>query len=160
MNNLFKVNNNFSLKKYKRDSKAVLKDWTNALAEFMNNKFHENDDGTVLYVKQAVGVEEITELDYAATVNIDASKNCIFELTLTGNVTSINISNAVIGSYLLIVHQDSIGSRTMAFNSTDCKFPSGSEFTVTAAASSTDIFSIFYDGDYFYINAVQDYQTV
>ena len=48
----------------------------------------------------------------------------------------------------------------MAFNNSSVKLPGGSEFTVTAAASSTDLFSIFYDGTYFYVNAVQDYSTV
>lgn len=112
-------------------------------------------------VKGAVNAFEKIVIPCSSAITIDAAKGNIFELTLTENVTSISILNASIGSYLLIIHQDStIGNYTVAVNSSYAKFPDGTEYTMTATAGATDIFGIFYDGNYFYVNASQNYTTV
>jgi hypothetical protein len=68
------------------------------------------------------------------------------KVTLTGNLTSLTITNAVAGhAYILILTQDATGSRTATFGSS-FKFVGGTAPVLTATANRTDVLCAFYDG--------------
>lgn len=77
------------------------------------------DDGVlatlITNLKKALrgGSNALVAVAFSATPTFDASLGNIFEITLTGNVTSSTLSNAVAGAnYTFIIHQDGTGSRT------------------------------------------------
>lgn len=86
-------------------------------------------------------------LSYSATITPDVANGNVQTVTLTGNVTFSAFSNPESGQSLtLIVKQDATGSRTLT---STMKFASA-EKTLSTAANSVDIISVFYDGtDYF-----------
>jgi hypothetical protein len=81
----------------------------------------------------------ITTLTDAATIAVDLDDNCHYKVTLGGNRTLGNPTNAVEGQTGFIeVIQDSTGSRTLSFGS-NYRFVGGSAPTLTTAASSKDV---------------------
>jgi hypothetical protein len=75
-------------------------------------------------------------------------------ITLTGNVTFNAFSNAETGqSMTLIVKQDGTGSRTL---SSTMKF-AGADKTLSTAANSIDIISVFYDGTNYYASLAKGF---
>lgn len=79
-------------------------------------------------------LQAVNTLSYASTVTIDASTGNYFEITLTGNVTFANPTNAVDGQEITIqVTQDATGSRIATW---------GTAFTgwqiLSTAASAVD----------------------
>lgn len=99
---------------------------------------------------------EPTLIDYAetiysignsgsGTVTPDINNGNVQTVTATGNFTLALPSNIKTGSSLtLIITQDATGSRTCTFNAS-YKFAGGSK-TLSTAANSIDVVSIFYDG--------------
>lgn len=86
-------------------------------------------------------------LSYAATITPDVANGNVQTVTLTGNVTFSAFSNPEAGQSLtLIVKQDATGSRTLT---STMKF-AGAEKTLSTAANSIDIISVFYDGTDYY----------
>lgn len=86
-------------------------------------------------------------LTYAATITPDVANGTIQKITLTGNVTFSAFANPVAGqSMTLIVTQDATGGRTLT---STMKFSGGSK-TLSTAANSVDIISVFYDGSTYY----------
>jgi len=80
---------------------------------------------------------------YVASFAPDLSTATIFAMTLTGNVTFNGFTTPVAGeSGTFVFTQDGTGGRTL---SSTMKFAGGSK-TLSTAASSTDIISVFYDG--------------
>ncbi len=58
----------------------------------------------------------VNTVPYSATPTFDLSKGLVQKITLTGNVTNINIINPVAGiTYTFLIIQDSAGSRTFNF---------------------------------------------
>lgn len=97
--------------------------------------------GDHLIVESAVGI--VTTLTDAATVTIDFSKGNNFSLTLGGNRTLGNPSNAVAGqSGYIAITQDSTGSRTLSY-SNNWLFASGSAPTLTVGAGKTDLLAYY-----------------
>jgi hypothetical protein len=87
--------------------------------------------------------ETVYALTYASTITPDVANGTVQKVTLTGNVTFSAFSNPVAGQSLtLIVTQDGTGSRTLT---STMKF-SGAAKTLTTAAGSIDIITVFYDG--------------
>jgi hypothetical protein len=87
--------------------------------------------------------ETVYTLSYASTITPDVANGTIQKVTLTGNVTFSAFSNPVAGqSMTLIVTQDGTGSRTL----TSTMKWSGGTKTLSTAAGSIDIISVFYDG--------------
>ena len=87
--------------------------------------------------------ETLVEANTSTTYTINFENGNVFELTLTGNVTytfSNPPVNNIGGSFTLIQKQDGTGSRTVTWPAS-VKWASGSAPTVTAAASSIDIFT-------------------
>jgi len=112
-------------------------------------------DGTGFKFSKQVGGTKAT-LAYAATITADCKEANIFDLTVTGNVTSLDAKNLTPGStYLFIIRQDSTGSHTVAF-ATKFHFEGGSAPTITATASAVDVVSGIYDGSAILCSIVQD----
>lgn len=82
-------------------------------------------------------------ITYGATTSIDFSTFNNGTITLTGNITTMNVSNVVAGkSGRIRFIQDGTGSRTTVWSST-FKFAGGTTPTLTTAASAIDV--LYYD---------------
>lgn len=80
----------------------------------------------------------ISALSYSATTTIDFSTANNFSITLTGNVTFANPSNALAGQTgSIFITQDGTGSRTASWG-TNWDFISGTAPTLTTTASAVD----------------------
>ena len=105
---------------------------------------------TATYLKGALKSyrEPVFALTYAATLTPDIGTNGnVQKVTLTGNVTISAFISPVAGqSCTLILVQDATGSRTLT---STMKFAGGLK-TLSTAANSIDILSIFYDGTNYY----------
>ena len=85
----------------------------------------------------------ITALTDAATITPDFDDNCNFSVTLAGNRTLANPSNITAGqSGVIVVTQDSTGSRTLSFGS-NFKFAGGTAPTLTTTASAVDVIAYY-----------------
>ena len=97
----------------------------------------------------------VTPLTYAATLNTDASTGNLFRVTLTGNVTLANPTNATDGKAITWeIKQDGVGSRTVTLGS---KFVIPTNATTplawSTAANAMDILAVRYNAgaDKFYV---------
>jgi hypothetical protein len=94
-------------------------------------------------------------LSYASTITPDVVNGNVQTVTLTGNVTFNAFANPESGqSITLIVTQDATGSRTLT---STMKFAGGTK-TLTTAANSTDIISVFYDGTTYWASLGTDFK--
>ena len=85
----------------------------------------------------------ITALSDGATITPDFDDNCNFSVTLAGNRTLANPSNITAGqSGVIVVTQDSTGSRTLSFGS-NFKFAGGTAPTLTTTASAVDVIAYY-----------------
>jgi hypothetical protein len=85
----------------------------------------------------------ITALTDAATITPDFDDNNNFSVTLGGNRTLANPSNITAGqSGVIVVTQDSTGSRTLSFGS-NFKFAGGTAPTLTTTASAVDVIAYY-----------------
>lgn len=92
--------------------------------------------GTVTVSDAAVA--SIATLTDGATITPDFSTACNFSVTLGGNRTLANPTNATAGqSGSIFIAQDGTGSRTLAYGS-DWEFAGGSAPTLSTAASAVD----------------------
>lgn len=99
-------------------------------------------------------VEPVYSLTYAATLTPDAANGSVQKVTLTGNVTLNAFSTPVAGeSITLILIQDATGSRTLT---STMKFSGGTK-TLSTAANSIDIISIYYDGTTYYASLAKGF---
>ena len=81
----------------------------------------------------------ITTLTDAATIAVDLDDNCHYKVTLGGNRTLGNPTNAVEGQTGFIeVIQDGTGSRTLSYGS-NYRFVGGTAPTLTTTASAKDV---------------------
>jgi hypothetical protein len=93
-----------------------------------------------------------------SSVTWDLAVNQILILTLSANVSTWTIQNPQSGGvYILIVKQDGIGNRTVAFPTGNFKFPGGTAPTLTVTPSKSDILTFVYHGSHLHGVAVQDY---
>jgi hypothetical protein len=84
------------------------------------------------------GVETVT---YSADTNLDLSLGNIFQVTMTGNITNLTVSNATVGQiFVLRLIQDGTGSRTVTNWFSTIKWEDGVEPTLTTTADKTDVF--------------------
>lgn len=90
----------------------------------------------------------------AATLTPNAQAGSIYQYTLTGNITLSALSNAVAGtSMTIILTQDATGNRTLT---STMKFAGGLK-TLSTAANSIDVMSVFYDGTTYYASITKGY---
>ena len=93
-------------------------------------------------------------LSYAATITPDVVNGNVQTVTLTGNVTFNAFANPESGQSLtLIVKQDATGSRTLT---SSMKFAGGDK-TLSTAANSIDIITVFYDGTNYYASLARGF---
>ena len=90
----------------------------------------------------------------AGTYTPDVSSGTVQTMTLTGNVTISALTNATTGSSVnLILTQDGTGSRLLT---SSMKF-AGASKTLSTAASSIDVITIYYDGTQYLASLVKGY---
>ncbi len=92
----------------------------------------------------------------ASTTTLDLSSGNVLTVNLGANITSISLSNAAVGTYLIKFIQDGTGNRTVAFPAA-WKWSGGTVPTVTAAADKTDIVTLIYDGSTYYAAISQNF---
>jgi len=85
----------------------------------------------------------------ASTVAWPADTVQIATLTIAGNRTLGAPSNAVFGTYVIIITQGSGGSHTLAYNAV-FKWPGGTAPTLSTSAGAIDILTFVSDGTNFY----------
>ncbi|NDB58744.1 hypothetical protein EB001_09880, partial [bacterium] len=76
----------------------------------------------------------------AATINWDVSLGSVATVTLAGNRIVAAPTNLKIGTYILHIIQDGVGSRTLTWNSI-FKWPAGVAPVLTTTAGRRDLFS-------------------
>ena len=101
---------------------------------------------TLGQIAALAGGPTVVALSYAATLNTDASSGDIFDVTLTGNATLANPTNAVDGKTIRWrITQDATGGRTVTLGN---KFviPSSatSPLPFSTAANKTDVLAATY----------------
>ncbi len=78
----------------------------------------------------------------ALTLNLETGN--VFEVTLTGNVTTLTFANPPAtgraGSCTLILKQDAVGGRTLAWPSS-VRWPSAAQPAISGAGNAVDIFA-------------------
>jgi hypothetical protein len=93
---------------------------------------------------------DATTLTDGATISWDASANQVTSVTIADNRTMAAPTNLVDGAvYLLMIIQDTTGSRTMSWNAV-FKFTGGTAPTLTTTASAKDILVFYSDGTNLY----------
>jgi hypothetical protein len=86
------------------------------------------------------------------TPNID--NGSIQTMTLTGNITFNTVTNMAAGdSATFVLIQDGTGGRTLTSN---MRFAGGTK-TLSTAANSRDIISLFFDGSTYYASLTKGY---
>lgn len=89
---------------------------------------------------------------FGATMTVDLAQGNVHKITLTGNITSLTISNAQAGGeYTLVLVQDGTGSRTITWPGT-VLWAGGSAPTLSGA-SKTDVLTFVSDGTNLYEKA-------
>jgi len=97
----------------------------------------------------------IYTVTYGSTITPDVTNGNTQQVTLTGNVTFSAFNSPVAGQSLtLIVKQDATGSRTLT---STMKFAGGTK-TLTTAANSVDIISVYYDGTNYWASLSTDFK--
>ena len=99
----------------------------------------------------------------SGTLTFDVDNGTIQEYQLVGNVTNLNVTNAIVGnSGTMVLKQDSVGHRIFSTGSTpNWKFVNNNS-TLTTNPNERDILTWFYDGSTFYgsVNAVDSQGTI
>lgn len=95
-------------------------------------------------------------LTYSASLTVNLANSNVFTLTLTGNVTTLTLSNPVAGGkYTFILTQDGTGSRTVAWPAA-VKWPGGTAPTL-GGASEIDVVTMLYDGTNYYADSALNF---
>ena len=97
----------------------------------------------------------IHTVTYASTITPNVTNGNVQTVTLTGNVTFSAFTSPVAGQSLTLkVVQDATGSRTLT---STMKFAGGSK-TLSTAANSIDIISVYYDGTDYFASLAKDFK--
>ena len=88
------------------------------------------------------------------TTALDFSTGNILKVSLGANITTLSVTNATAGTYLLEIIQG--GAYTVAFPAA-WKWSGGTAPTITATSGKTDIITIVYDGTTYFASAVQNF---
>jgi len=97
-------------------------------------------------------VEKINALSSSSTITVNCALAPVHKVTLGINTAFVITNLPTGGTATIIIVQDATGSRTATFGtdtSTAVKFAGGTP-TLSTAASSIDIVSIFNDGTNYY----------
>ena len=122
-------------------------------------------NGNITILPNGTGASSINNLQYqekvhalgttSGTVAPNVTNGNVQTITLNGNLTLNAFTSPQTGQNLtLIVKQDATGSRTLT---STMKFAGGTK-TLTTAANSTDIISVFYDGTTYWASLSTDFK--
>lgn len=90
--------------------------------------------------------EAVPGISTGGAVTLNFAISNYFELTLTANVTTVNILNTTVpGTYVLKLIQDTTGGRTVSGWPTSVSWPGGTAITVTSGASAVDVITFLVD---------------
>lgn len=97
-----------------------------------------------------------TTITAAATTNIDLSGGNIFTVNMGLNITTLNLTNPVVGTYLIKFVQDATGTRDVTFP-VAWKWAGGVSPSLTNTANKIDIVTLIYDGTNYFTTIVQNF---
>jgi len=97
-----------------------------------------------------------TAITSAATTNIDLSTGNVFTVSLGTNISSLNLTNPAVGTYLIKFVQDATGSRVVSFPA-EWKWAGAVVPTLTPTANKLDIVTLIYDGTTYYATIVYNF---
>lgn len=92
----------------------------------------------------------------AASTTIDLSTGNVFTVNMGLNVTTLTLTNPVVGTYLIKFVQDATGTRDVTFPAA-WKWAGGAAPNLTNTANKTDIVTLIYDGATYYSTIVQNF---
>ena len=92
----------------------------------------------------------------AATTTIDLSTGNVFTVNMGLNVTTLTLTNPVVGTYLIKFVQDATGTRDVTFPLA-WKWAGGVIPSLTNTANKLDIVTLIYDGTTYYTTIVQNF---
>jgi hypothetical protein len=92
----------------------------------------------------------------STTTALDLSTGNVFTINLSLNVTTFNLTNPAVGTYLIKFVQDATGSRDVTFP-TSWKWAGGVIPNLTNTPNKLDIVTLIYDGNYYYTTIVQNF---
>lgn len=92
----------------------------------------------------------------SSTTNLDLSTGNIFTINLVANISTFNLTNPAVGTYLLKFVQDATGSRTVSFP-VAWNWAGGIAPIITATARKLDIVTLIYDGTNYYATIVKNF---
>jgi hypothetical protein len=129
------------------------------------NQIVSASNGSIVLAPNGTGKTQINAINYnegaihtvtyGATITPNVTDGNTQQVTLTGNVTFNAFTSPVAGQSLtLIVKQDATGSRTLT---STMKFAGGTK-TLTTAANSIDIISVYYDGTNYWASLGKDFK--
>ena len=105
-------------------------------------EYQANTADKLLTTTQVWAAADVETLTYTASYTPDFNQFLNGTMTLTGNLTLNNPTNQKVGqSGMIVLVQDSTGSRTITFGSA-WKFPTGMSKVLSTAANSVDV--LFY----------------
>jgi hypothetical protein len=97
-----------------------------------------------------------TSTTASSTTSLDLSTGNVFTINLSTNISTLNLTNAAVGTYLVKFVQDATGSRTVSFPAA-WKWAGGISPTLTTTANKLDIVTLVYDGTIFYATIVKNF---
>jgi hypothetical protein len=97
-----------------------------------------------------------TSTTASSTTSLDLSTGNVFTINLSTNISTLTLSNASVGTYLVKFVQDATGSRTVSFPAA-WKWAGGISPTLTTTANKLDIVTLVYDGTIFYATIVKNF---
>jgi hypothetical protein len=92
----------------------------------------------------------------AATTTIDLSGGNVFTVNMGLNITTLTLTNPVVGTYLIKFVQDATGTRDVSFP-TAWKWAGGVRPSLTNTANKIDFVTLIYDGTTYYATIVQNF---
>ena len=91
----------------------------------------------------------------AATTTIDLSLSNIFKVSLGADVSTLNLTNAKPGTYIIEFIQG--GTYNVTFPTTNWKWAAGLVPIITQTSGKIDIVTLVYDGTYYFASTVQNF---
>jgi hypothetical protein len=88
-------------------------------------------------------------LTFGPTINWNVKLGAASTVILTGNSNIAAPTNLYVGSFIMIIEQDAVGSRTVTWDPI-FKFPSGVKPVLSTTPNSIDICSFYSDGTHMY----------
>ena len=92
----------------------------------------------------------------SATTTIDLSTGNVFTVNMGSKITTLNLTNAGVGTYLIKFVQDATGTRDVTFPAA-WKWAGGVIPSLTNTAYKLDVVTLIYDGTTYYATIVQNF---